>query len=764
MNKKHLWKWILGSVTLVGVASTLSQCNIDSNAEPKSESSLDSKPEEKVAESNQTSILEQKADENTGLVNWVYNYVESIDVPDYSGFTVSDSNESNETEFNVGVNPTVDYVLQTIGTDNDFTVTEVQPEDIVSDNGEPEIREALPEYVIEEHGEPEIVEELPEAIVTDKGEPAVQESLPEYVISEKGEPEVQQSLPEGVVTEKGTPEIQAELPEAVVTEKGEPEVQAELPQAVITEKGEPEVQQPLDSAVVNEVGETVIVNTGEPEVQPALPEAVITEKGTPEVQAELPEAVITEKGTPEVQSELPQALISEKGEPEVQQALPEAVVTEKGTPEVQAERPEAVITEKGTPEVQAELPEAVVTEKGEPEVQAEKPQAVITEKGTPEVRAELPEAVVTEKGTPEVQPALPEYKAPEKAPEKVVTEKGTPEVQQERPTYKTQTVAKSTVESISAPTKEVIDNNLEIGSTKVENPGKDGRIVRRYEEVLGEDGKVLSSTLKDEQRVEPVARVLRVGGKAKNGEASEQGMYRLSEHAKDIKLVSFRQDVKLSAEEIKALGQDEITKRADQNLVNSIVYTKEDPYFYHAANAPLSDETIAKFNDGTYINHKNVGLEVLKLVNAERKRLGKRELKWSDGLYKLSTIRAKEMVNNGSIGFWNDEGKIMSHVRDTKGTPWHTVTKGTEYANRGMGENLAGRTLPYNVYQLFSEKIIANQLYNQWKNSKGHYANMIADNYTEFGFDYGLSQFWRRNKVEVDYFSQGLHGVQLFAI
>lgn len=726
MNKKHLWKWILGSVTLVGVASTLSQCNIDSNAEPKSESSRDSKPEEKVAESKQTSILEQKADENTGLVNWVYNYVESIDVPDYSGFTVSDSNESNETESNVGVNPTVDYVLQTIGTDNDFTVTEVQPEEIVSDNGEPEIREALPEYVIEAHGEPEIAEELSEAIVTDKGEPAVQESLPEYVISEKGEPEVQQSLPEGVVTEKGTPEIQAELPEAVVTEKGEPEVQAELPQAVITEKGEPEVQQPLDSAIINNEGETVIVNTGEPEVQPALPEAVVTEKGKPEVQADLPEAVITEKGAPEVQAELPQAVISEKGEPEVQPVLPEAVVTEKGTPEVQAE----------------------------------KPQAVISEKGTPEVQAERPEAVVTEKGMPEVQPALPEYKAPQK----VVTEKGTPEVQQERPTYRIQTVSKNMVETILAPTKQIIDNTLEIGVTKVENPGKDGRIVRRYEEVLGENGKVLSSNLKDEQRVEPVARVMRVGGKAKNGDAIERGMYRLSEHAKDIKLVSFRQDVKLSAEEIKALGQAEITKRADQNLVNSIVYTKDDPYHHHAANAPLSDATIAKFNDGTYINHKNVGLEVLKLVNAERKRLGKRELKWSDGLYKLSAIRAKEMASNGSIGFWNDEGKIMSHVRDTKGTPWHTVTKGTQYANRGMGENLAGRTLPYNVYQLFSEKIIANQLYNQWKNSKGHYANMIADNYTEFGFDYGLSQFWRRNKVEVDYFSQGLHGVQLFAI
>ena len=211
MSKKHLWKWILGSVTLVGVASTLSQCNIDSNAEPKSESSLDSKPEEKVEESNQTSILEQKADDNTGLVNWVYNYVESIDVPDYSGFTVSDSNESKETESNVGVNPTVDYVLQTIGTDNDFTVSEVQPEEFIFETGEPEVREALPEYVIEAHGEPEVVEELPEAIVTDVGEAEIQAELPEYVISEKGEPEVQQPLPEGVVIEKGTPEVRNQL-------------------------------------------------------------------------------------------------------------------------------------------------------------------------------------------------------------------------------------------------------------------------------------------------------------------------------------------------------------------------------------------------------------------------------------------------------------------------------------------------------------------------------------------------------------------------
>ena len=153
-----------------------------------------------------------------------------------------------------------------------------------------------------------------------------------------------------------------------------------------------------------------------------------------------------------------------------------------------------------------------------------------------------------------------------------------------------------------------------------------------------------------------------------------------------------------------------------------------------------------------------------KLVNEERKRLGKTELKWSDGLYELSKLRATELGLNGNIRFWNDQGEMLKHVRDSKGTKWYEVARGTNFAPRALGENLAGFTLPRNVYKVFSEKFIAKQLYEQWRNSLGHYANMIDDEYTEFGFDLAYSKFWRNDGKSIDYLAQGIQGVQLFAV
>lgn len=154
----------------------------------------------------------------------------------------------------------------------------------------------------------------------------------------------------------------------------------------------------------------------------------------------------------------------------------------------------------------------------------------------------------------------------------------------------------------------------------------------------------------------------------------------------------------------------------------------------------------------------------MKLVNAERKRLGKNELKWSEGLYELSKIRAAELGLNGHIRFWNDKDEEMKHVRDSKGTKWFDVAKGTAFESRVLGENLAGYTLPRNVYKVFSEKDIAKQLYDQWRESPGHYANMIYDDYTEFGFDMSYSKFWRNDRTSIDYLAQGIQGVQLFAV
>ena len=463
---------------------------------------------------------------------------------------------------------------------------------------------------------------------------------------------------------------------------------------------------------------------------------LMIEKIVSEVQPVLPEYVVSEKGTPEVQPVLPEYVVSEKGTPEVQPALPEYVVSEKGTPEVQPVLPEYVVSEKGTPEVQPALPEYVES------------------KGTPEVQPTLPEYVVSEKGTPEVQPALPEY---------VVSEKGTPEVQPVLSEYVITHKERTEVTPILPPRVRMGDIRLNEGMTRISYPGKDGSLTTIYDDYIGINGEILKSDKISESRIEPIVKVVRFGLKKPNETIGESGMYRLSEHASDTDIVKFNQNITLTADEIKALGQDEITKRSELNIENNLWLVGK-PGWYVISNAPLSDETISKLNTDYYVNHKNVGLEVLRLVNEERKRLGKTELKWSDGLYELSKVRATELGLNGHIRFWNDKDEEMKHVRDAKGTKWFDVAKGTAFESRGLGENLAGYTLPRNVYKVFSEKDIAKQLYDQWHESPGHYANMIYDNYTEFGFDMSYSVYWRNNRTSIDYFAQGIQGVQLFAV
>ena len=420
----------------------------------------------------------------------------------------------------------------------------------------------------------------------------------------------------------------------------------------------------------------------------------------------------------------------------MQPALPEYVVSEKGTPEVQPVLPEYVVSEKGTPEVQPALPEYVES------------------KGTPEVQPTLPEYVVSEKGTPEVQPALPEY---------VVSEKGTPEVQPVLSEYVITHKERTEVTPILPLRVRMGDIRLNEGMTRISYPGKDGSLTTIYDDYIGINGEILKSDKISESKIEPIVKVVRFGLKKPNETIGESGMYRLSEHASDTDIVKFNQNITLTADEIKALGQDEITKRSELNIENNLWLVGK-PGWYVISNASLSDETISKLNTDYYVNHKNVGLEVLRLVNEERKRLGKTELKWSDGLYELSKVRATELGLNGHIRFWNDKDEEMKHVRDAKGTKWFDVAKGTAFESRGLGENLAGYTLPRNVYKVFSEKDIAKQLYDQWRESPGHYANMIYDNYTEFGFDMSYSVYWRNNRTSIDYFAQGIQGVQLFAV
>ena len=527
-----------------------------------------------------------------------------------------------------------------------------------------------------------------------------------------------------------------EVPAPKVETPVAPQPKAEAPK---TETPAPKVETP----VVSEKGDALVQPElpeyheakGEPEMQPALPELVVP---TENVQPEQP--VVSEKGEPLVQPEL-QEFHAENGEALVQPELTEATVPAE-TPSVE----QPVVPD--VPKVE----QPVVAEKGEPLVQPENPE-FHSEKGTPEVQTELPEFHF-ETSDALVQPELPEYHEA----------KGEPEVQPALPEFKLKTVSREETIKIPAVTMNVPNSELNEGETEIVTQPKDGSITRTYEDVLDEHEHVLSTKLVNETRVEAIKGVTSIGTKPVKKVFGEEGNYRFSEHLADENVLEFREDVKLTADEIHALGQDEINKRTEQNLENTItVEDKTRPNVSQVYTAPLSDETINNLNGDTYINHKNVGLKVLELVNAERKRLGVHELTWSDPLYTLTKVRANEVRENGSIRFYTEDGQELKHVRDNKGTKWHTVKEGTEFEDSAMGENLASYSVRPNIYKTFSEKYIAEQLYDQWKNSPHHYANMIKEKYNQFAFDIAYSKFWRDGYSDATYKRQGVLGVQLFA-
>ena len=514
-----------------------------------------------------------------------------------------------------------------------------------------------------------------------------------------------------------------------------------------TSKIQSELSEPTSNVNSNNVPEAIVSKKGEALVQPELPEYTgeITTKGTQEEG---------HKGESLIQPELPEfnGGVNPNEAPSVD--VPEAIVSEKGEALVQPELPEYHISEKGESLVQPELPEfnGGVNPNEAPSVDV--PEAIVSEKGEALVQPELPEYHISEKGESLVQPELPEFNGgvnPNEAPSVDV------------PEYKIKTVKREDVTTLTPSYVRMANMKLNEGETQITHNGKNGSLTKVYEDIVGEDGKILKSTLLSENRVEPEIKVIRYGTKKSGENLGETGLYRLSEHTKDIDIVAFNQNIKLNGNEMKSLGQNELYKRSQTDIENNLFLAGK-PGWYIIANAPLSEESIKKLNDGSYINHKNVGQEMLKLVNEERKRVGKKTLKWSNGLYELSKIRAKELGENGNIRYYNSNNEELKHSRDENGTKWFTVAKGSSFQGRVLGENLSGYTLPRNIYKVFSEKAIAEQLFNQWKASKGHYANMIDSDYTEFGFDFALSSFWRTNHTNIDYLAQGLQGVQLFAV
>ena len=531
--------------------------------------------------------------------------------------------------------------------------------------------------------------------------------------------------------------IEPNLVQSAVAEKGESLVQPELPEAIVTEKGESLIQPELLEATVSAKGESL--------VQPELPEYTqpISAKGESLVQPELPEYTQP---------------ISAKGESLVQPELLEDMVTEKGESLVQPELPEYTqpISAKGESLVQPELPEYTqpISTKGESLVQSENEELIVYEKGESLVQPELPEAIVTEKGESLVQPEIPRYTQP-------ISIKGESLVQSELPEFTLIKTIKTKTETIRPPYVRMPDMKLPEGETRESFPGVEGKVEKEVEEYTSLDGKVYLTKVLSEKRTDPIVRVVRYGTMKSGEQPGKVGVNDAYEHFPNADFAEMNTDVRLSAEEIRALSKEEIYSRAKGQYSNTINEVGK-PGFYTVRIAPVADKTIDGLNSGTYLDHNLLSEEMLRLVNEERVRIGRRPLKWSNALYNFAKVRSTELANNGHIRFFNEKNESMPHTRDATGKKWYTILADTKYANDTAGENTAGHAMSRNVYSMFSEKFIAEELFEQWKNSRGHYENMISEEYKYFGFSVQFSKFWRSDKDKIDYFFKGAQGVQLF--
>ena len=628
----------------------------------------------------------------------------------------------------------------------------------VSAKGESLVQPELPEAIVTAKGESLVQPELPEATVSARGESLVQPELPEYTqsISAKGESLAQPELPKAIVTDKGESLVQPKLPEYTqpVSAKGESLVQPKLPEYTqpVSAKGESLVQPELPEYTQPASAK------GESLVQPELPEATVTAKGESLVQPELPEAIVTEKGESLVQPELPEAIVTEKGESLVQPELLEAIATEKGESLVQPELPEYTqpISAKGESIVQSELPEYTqpISTKGESLVQPENEELIVYEKGESLVQPELPEAIVTEKGESLVQPNLPEYAQP-------ISIKGESLVQPELPEFTLIKTIKTKTETIRPSYVRMPDMKLPEGEKRESFPGVEGKVEKEVEEYTSLDGKVYLTKVLSEKRTDPIVRVVRYGTMKAGEQPGKVGVNDAYEHFPNADFAEMNADVKLTAEEIRALSKEEIYSRAKGQYSNTINEVSK-PGFYTVRIAPVADKTIDGLNSGTYLDHNLLSEEMLRLVNEERVRIGRQPLKWSNALYNFAKVRSTELANNGHIRFFNEKNESMPHTRDATGKKWYTILADTKYANDTAGENTAGYAMSRNVYSMFSEKFIAEELFEQWKNSRGHYENMISEEYKYFGFSVQFSKFWRSDKDKIDYFFKGAQGVQLF--
>lgn len=208
-------------------------------------------------------------------------------------------------------------------------------------------------------------------------------------------------------------------------------------------------------------------------------------------------------------------------------------------------------------------------------------------------------------------------------------------------------------------------------------------------------------------------------------------------------------------EKIVTLSEDERYQKSDKEYYNSMIVSHNGSYI--ESGIPLSQGGADYINE--HLDSNLLAMYMEQHINELRASLGKKPLRYKAELQQGTQQRADEQAKIGSL---RSGGR--AHTRPD-GTEFRTAFT---YLNKGglkdkeqeLGENTA-QFSSNNPYTLTSEKRIAETLFNYWKNSPGHYANMISDNYKYFSFAASVG----RASANMDEYSELypiVMGVQVF--
>lgn len=118
---------------------------------------------------------------------------------------------------------------------------------------------------------------------------------------------------------------------------------------------------------------------------------------------------------------------------------------------------------------------------------------------------------------------------------------------------------------------------------------------------------------------------------------------------------------------------------------------------------------------------KEIGIDIVRLVNEERARFGLPELIWDSEIAEAASVRAEEQKS------------AFSHIRPG-GERFFTVFQQAEIKATIVGENLAR-----------GKRGTASTIMNAWMSSEGHRRNILNERFSRIGIGYaenGTDIYW----------------------